>query len=181
MDRRTLDDLLLRRRPERLLEAARRRPGRVLRLLTARLYSADEAWKWRAVRALGRLAADPEAGGRVRWTDQLRRWFWALNDESGAVPHGLPEAIGEVLARRPGLQADFLPLLGSMLTCEETFQTGPIERGVMWALGRIGPPAASLCPEAAAAVARAAVGHPDRPTRRVARWARRRLAGPAPT
>jgi hypothetical protein len=177
LEREELAALLGPRGRELLLAEARRHPGRVLRLLTGRLYSAEEARKWRAVRALGALAADPETAARIRWPDQLRRWFWSLNDESGAVPHGMPEAIGEVLSRRPDLQPDFLPLLGGLLTHEERFQTGAIERGVVWALGRVGASAAAACPEAAAFLAAAAREHPDPRTRRMARWAAGRVGG----
>ena len=71
----------------------------------------------------------------ARLQDLLRRLFWALNDESGAVPYGVPEAIGEILAVRPACQREFLPVLCSMLTHEEMIQTGPIERGIVVGTG----------------------------------------------
>ena len=119
-----------------LVALARSRPGRVVRFLTGRLYSADADEKWRAVRALGALAREPGVLADARVLDLLQRFLWALNDESGAVPFGVPEAIGEILAARPEHRASILPILCGMLTEEETFQTGPVERGIYWALGR---------------------------------------------
>ena len=159
-----------------LLRLSRRAPARTLRYLNGRLYSADADTKWRAVRALGALAADPDLLSDEKLTEQLRRYMWSMNDESGAVPFGVPEAIGEILARRPSLQPAFLPLVCSMTHEEDVIQTGAIERGVLWAIGRIGG-AALACDPDLLRILRAAEEHPDPETRRVAAWALGRLAG----
>jgi hypothetical protein len=160
-----------------LCELARTRPGKVLRYLTGRLYSADEEEKWRAVRAMGRVANDREILGSGKVEDLLRRFFWSLNDESGVVPFGVPEAIGELLARRPEWQEQFLPVLCSMVTHEDMLQTGPVERGVYWALGRVGEPVARCSPAAVKGVAAAASNHPDEQTRKTAEWALAQIRG----
>lgn len=160
--------------PKLLRQAAASQAG-VLREINRRLYSADPEEKWRAVRALGVLAAQPGLLSDEKVCNLLRRYFWALNSESGAVPFGLPEAIGELLAARPTLQADFLPLLCSLVYQAEAFQTGPILRGVLWAMGRVGPAAASTDPEALEAVRTMASEHPDEETRRAAQWALSRM------
>jgi len=157
-----------------LLRLSRDAPARMLRYLTARLCSEDSETKWRAVRALGALAADPSLLTEEKLTEQLRRYMWSLNDESGAVPFGVPEAIGEILARRPSLQEAFLPLICSMAHEEETSQTGAIERGVIWAIGRVGEPALRWDLDLGE-IRRIAEEHPDPETRRVAAWAIRRL------
>lgn len=151
--------------PSALFELARQRPQRLLRYLSGRLYSRDEGDKWRAVRALGAVAGAPGLLDGQRCNELLRRFVWALNDESGAVPFGVPEAIGEILAARPELQPAFLPILCSLVTEPEMAQTGAIERGAIWALGRVGAPVAATAPEAVAALARLAESHPDPATR----------------
>jgi hypothetical protein len=164
-----------------LVRMAREAYAPVLRYLVGRLYSEDEPVKWRSVRGLGALVADRALVGDERARDLLRRFFWALNDESGAVPYGVPEAIGEVLAARSELQATFLPLLCAQLTEEDVSQTGAVERGVIWALGRVGPPVAATSAAAVAALQRAAAEHPDPGTREVARAALEAVgAGAAP-
>ncbi len=158
-----------------LLRFSRRAPASTLRYLSGRLPSHDADTKWRAVRALGALVSDPALLSDERLTELLRRYFWSLNDESGAVPFGVPEAIGEILACRPSLQKDFLPLICSMTHEEEVIQTGAIERGVVWAIGRIGEPARLCDPEVLRI--RSLAAHPDPETRQIAEWALRRLEG----
>ena len=106
------------------------RDRRVVRFLIGRLCVTAEDEKWRAVRALGVLAREPGLLTDARVHDLLQRFLWALNDESGAVPYGVPEAMGEILAARPEHRAAMLPILCGMLTEEETFQTGAVERGL---------------------------------------------------
>jgi hypothetical protein len=160
-----------------LVGIARNAAGRTLRYLSGSLLSEDEEVKWRAVRALGALAADPGLLSDRRLSEQLRRYLWSLNDESGAVPFGVPEAMGEVLARRPSLQKAFLPLVCAMIHQEEASQTGPIERGIVWAIGRVGEPAAQCDAEVLPRIRGMAAEHPDAATRRVAAWAADRLEG----
>jgi len=153
---------------EALRRLARERVSTVLRCLVARLYSRDDGAKWRAVRALGEVAAEPSALSGQRAAELMRRFVWALNDESGNVPYGVPEAMGEILAVRPELQPAFLPILCSLLTQNQMSQTGPIERGAVWAVGRIGPAAARRSPEIVDALRRAAETHPDAAIRQAA-------------
>ncbi|MBI4572938.1 MAG: hypothetical protein HY713_06590, partial [candidate division NC10 bacterium] len=75
-----------------LLLLAQKETPRVLRYLCGRLYSDSEEEKWRAVRALGFVIADGQIVSRQQATELLRRFLWALNDESGTVPYGIPEA-----------------------------------------------------------------------------------------
>jgi hypothetical protein len=154
-----------------LLEVARARPGRALRYLVGRLCSADEAEKWRAVRALGHLVADRTLVSETQVEELLRRFLWALSDESGAVPWGIPEAMAEVLLSRPEHQDRYVPILGSCLVSDEMCQTGAIERGVLWALGRLGRATAEHAPHALGALRSVAVQHESDETRRVARQA----------
>jgi hypothetical protein len=158
-----------------LVQLAKRDPAKTLRHLTSRLCSADAPLKWKVVQALAAVTGDREgmSGNRVRRL--LQRFLWLLTDESGNVPFGIPEAFGEVLVARPEFQAEFLPLLCSLAYNPERIQTGAIEQGVFWALGRVGPPAAACSPEAVEAVARAAQQHPEPETRSIATWARSRF------
>jgi len=160
-----------------LLRLSRDAPARTLRYLSGRLYSEDADVKWRAVRALGALAADPALLTDEKLSELLRRYLWSFNDESGAVPFGVAEAIGEILARRPSLQEAFLPVICSMTHEEEAVQTGPIERGIIWAIGRVGVPALRCDPDVLPRMRSMAAAHPDPETRRVAAWALHRLEG----
>ncbi len=175
IDRRELAPLFEREDVDALVAAAREKPGRVVRFLTGRLYVQDEREKWRAVRAFGALSRAEGVLTDARVHDLLQRFLWALNDESGAVPYGVPEAMGEILAARPGHRASMVPILRGMLTEEDTFQTGIVERGIYWALGRIGPDVVAHCADARDAVSAAARSHPDKETRATAAEALERL------
>ena len=174
-DRDELAPVLEREDARALVALARGKPGRVVRFLTGRLYVADEGTKWRAVRAFGVLAREPGLLTDARVHDLLQRFLWALNDESGAVPYGVPEAMGEILAARPERRASIVPLLCGMLSEEDTFQTGAVERGIYWALGRIGPDVPTHCPDVLEVVAAAARSHADAGTRATAAEALERL------
>lgn len=121
-----------------LLETARHHEGRTTATLVGLLIDADERIKWRAVKAIGLIAQelfdrDPE---RVRIL--VRQLIWNLNEESGNIGWGMPEAIGEILARVPSLQEEYLRLLTAYL-CEEKGRLDHplLQRGVIWALGRV--------------------------------------------
>jgi hypothetical protein len=170
-----LESLLALENHEALLVLARKRSTKVLRYLSGRLYSVDEDEKWRAVHALGAIVADHDIVSQRKVSDLLRRFFWAMNDESGAVPYGVPEAIGQILVKRPEFQDEFLSVLCSMLTHEEMIQTGPIERGVVWALGQVGPPVARCSPTAVKALQHLTWSHQEEETRALAVWALSRV------
>jgi hypothetical protein len=155
--------------------AANSRP--VLRYLAGRLCSADDSEKWRAVRGIGRLTSDRALVSESQVDDLLRRFLWALSDESGAVPYGIPEAMAEVLAGRPELRARYLPILGSCLDDDDLGQAGPIERGVIWGLHRLGRGVLEHAPHAVEALRRTATSHPDQDARRAAAEALRAIEG----
>jgi len=134
-----LDKLIEQGDPDALLEALRAsgKGSKLLRRITARLCSSEPKRKWQAVSAIGVVAGE---GGLSsdKVSDRITRFLWALNDESGDVPYGVPEALGEILTVRPELRARCIPILVSFLVQEELVQTGPILAGAIWALGRAG-------------------------------------------
>ena len=172
-----LEELLAQEDYDGLVKLARTRTSRVIRFLSGRLCSADDEGKWRAVRALGAVTGESAIVSTSKGRDLLRRFLWSLNDESGTVPFGVPEAIGEILTRRHEFQEEYLPLLCSMLTQEDMIQTGSIERGVMWAMGRVGAPVADCSPAAVKALQFAVLSHPAEETRDVARWSLEQIEG----
>jgi len=106
--------------------------------LLSDLCSPDETVKWSAVLAMGiyvsNLARDDLEAGR-NW---MRRFMWQLNEESGGIGWGIPEVMGEVMARHEILAREFAPIFVSYLdeggNCLE-FE--PLQAGVLWALGRL--------------------------------------------
>ena len=102
------------------------------------LYSTDEQIKWRAVVAMGAVVArhadeDMESARVI-----MRRFMWNLNDESGGIGWGSPEAMGEILARHEGLAEKYSSILLSYAREDGNFQEHEwMQRGVLWAIGRL--------------------------------------------
>jgi len=114
-------------------------PGRrVINPLFSFLCSTDPQVKWRAVKAIGevvrKVAEEDMESARVI----MRRMIWNLNDESGGIGWGLPEAMGEVLAQHQGLAGEYVMILESYIQEDGNFlEHQPLQRGVLWGLGRL--------------------------------------------
>jgi hypothetical protein len=102
------------------------------------LCSLDELLKWRAITAMGevvtRLADEDMESARVI----MRRYMWNLNDESGGIGWGCPEAMGEIMARNENLAAEFWCILISYIRPDGNFlEHEVLQRGVLWGVGRL--------------------------------------------
>jgi hypothetical protein len=98
----------------------------------------DERIKWVAARAMGavvaKLADQDREGARVI----MRRLMWSLNDESGGIGWGSPEAMGEILASHGGLAREYAHILISYLSKDGNFvENEVLQAGVLWAIGRL--------------------------------------------
>ncbi|HDP80476.1 MAG TPA: HEAT repeat domain-containing protein [Spirochaetes bacterium] len=116
-------------------------PARLVGPLSSYL-GREPALKWRAVTALGwtvaKLADESPEGGRTA----VRRFIWMLNDESGGIPWGAPEAVGEILARSELLGKEFHHILVSYVLEEDDgldnhLEYTPLRRGAWWGVGRL--------------------------------------------
>jgi len=110
----------------------------VINPLFSFLYNRDEQIKWRTVTAMGaivgRLADEDMESARVI----IRRLMWNLNDESGGIGWGSPEAMGEILACQETLAKEYSQILTSYAREDGNFQEHPLmQRGVLWGIGRL--------------------------------------------
>jgi hypothetical protein len=99
---------------------------------------ADALRRWRAVSAMGRvvsrLAVESLESARV----VMRRFMWSLNEESGGIGWGCPEAMGECMARSERLADEYGCILWSYLHPERNFIEHPaLQEGVLWGVGRL--------------------------------------------
>lgn len=113
--------------------------------LFSALCSADALLHWQAVYAFGlivpRLAARDMEAARI----VMRRFLWSLNEESGGIGWGAPEALAEIMANSPPLADEYLHMLISYLLEDgpEEHQEGNflelpmLQRGLLWGIGRI--------------------------------------------
>ena len=113
--------------------------------LFSALYHPEESIRWHAVSAFGwvvdRIALqDLESARGV-----MRRFLWSLNDESGGIGWGSPEAMAEIMVRNEKLFLEYYHMLLSYMREDgpELFQNGnylelpQLQRGVIWGIGRL--------------------------------------------
>ena len=147
-----LSALLINEEFEKSLEEIFRIPvRRVVNPLFSFFYHTDELLKWRAVTAMGvvvaRLAHEDIESARI----VMRRLMWNLNDESGGIGWGSPEAMGEIMARHDGLAKEYACILVSYINEAGNFlEHEMLQRGVLWGLGRLAHARPELVRDAAA-------------------------------
>lgn len=111
---------------------------RTLKHLHACLPSLDSSLKWRAIHALGLVVRGLAARDLEAAREFARRLLWALNEESGAMPWGVAEALGEILAQAPALAREYAGQLVCQVWPEGSLaEFKPLQRGAVWALGRL--------------------------------------------
>ncbi len=111
--------------------AMAREDPHVVRALPAMLFDREPLVCWRAIEALGKVAAVIAEADLERVRVMIRAQLWQMNDESGNVGWYAAEAIGEILYNVPVLIDEFGQLLLSYLDEE------PFERGAHWAVARV--------------------------------------------
>jgi HEAT repeat protein len=122
---------------------ARQLPGPLFSLLLDK----DELARWRAVEAFGRtiarMAESAKPGEGIEAARVvLRQCLWRMNEESGGLGWGIPEALGESLARHRRLAGEFHRVLASYVRQEvrgegNYLEHAALRRGVFWGLGRL--------------------------------------------
>jgi len=121
-----------------LVETGRLPPRQIINPLLSFIQSGNEKVKWGAVKATGqvvsRLAESDLEAARVI----MRRLMWSLNDESGGIGWGSPEAMGEILAAHSGLAQEYAVILLSYAREGGNYlEHEGLQRGLMWGIGRL--------------------------------------------
>jgi hypothetical protein len=138
--------------------------------------AAGETARWRAVAALGRIAAHRLAAGidgpdDVR--DIVRRLMWRLNEDSGNLGWGGAEAMGEILAASPELAAEYGRILLSYVRdtgrADNYLEHPPLRRGAYWGIARLAAVHPPLRAEALSLLL-AGFADEDSPCRATAIW-----------
>lgn len=125
---------------------------------------------WRAVTALGQtvgqlFSRDPDGAREV-----VRRLMWQMNEESGGIGWGCPEAMGEILASEPGLARDYAPILISTIRKDGNYLDQEVLlQGALWGIGRLSRENPRLTREAAPHI-RAFLASPAPLSRGLALW-----------
>jgi HEAT repeat protein len=139
------------------------------------LFDHDELVRWRAVEAVGRVAAVRAREDVDRVRDMLQRTLWLMNDESGGVLWFGPQVVGAVLANVPALCGELLGVLASFV------EEDPFRAGTRWALWRVALASPAAVAGAAAGALASSLHDPDAAVRGHAALALAAAAGPAAT
>lgn len=171
--KRDLRGLLAADRLARIEQLARGERG-VLGALLTLTFDRDPVVAWRAVEATGVAAARIAEDDPAHVREHLRRLFWLLTEESGGVCWRAPEAMAEIVSRRPDLFADYAPIVSHLLLEMAEEDLGHFRPGILWAIGRLGPLAADVGEDVLRAV-EDALAHADAAVRGRAAWCLGRL------
>ncbi|KJS01141.1 MAG: hypothetical protein VR65_10270 [Desulfobulbaceae bacterium BRH_c16a] len=118
---------------------------RLLNPLFIALCNNEERVRYHAVCCFGRVvpamaSKDPEAARVV-----MRRFLWSLNDESGGIGWGAPEAMAEIMCHSDRLRSEYVHMLISYMRKDgdKPFEDGNylelpmLQRGLLWGIGRL--------------------------------------------
>lgn len=113
-------------------------PRKVVNVLFSFLINTDPTIKWTAVTLMGtfvtKIADENIEDARVI----MRRLMWNLNDESGGIGWGSPEAMGEILARHEQLSEEYSHILLSYAGEDGNYlEHEMLQRGLLWGIGRL--------------------------------------------
>jgi len=137
--KKTVRKLLLREEMDAVLEQLyTMKLRRVINPLFSFFCSGDELLRWRAITAAGavisKMAQQRVEDARI----MMRRLMWTLNDESGGIGWGSPEAMGETMARSAVLTKEYAAIFASYLNPDGNYLEHEIlQRGVLWGASRL--------------------------------------------
>ncbi len=138
-DRRKLSKLLKAGKLSPVLEyVSNVPPKKVLSTLIRSFYQPEGLERWIAIRAFGtvvaRLARQDMEEARI----VMRRLMWSLNDESGGIGWGAPEAMAEAMAQDETLAREYARILLSYVWEDGNYlEHLPLRRGALWGLYRL--------------------------------------------
>ena len=105
--------------------------------LTACLYRTEERIKWHAVSAIGALMNELAETDMEEARSMMRRFLWSMNEESGGIGWGIPEAMAEIMAVNDNLAHEYGHMLISYMREENYLELPALQRGLMWGIGRL--------------------------------------------
>jgi len=130
--------LILEDFPEALTRISRLPEKQVINPLFSFLYHGDEIVRWHAVSAMGVVTAGLADKNMESARVIMRRLIWNLNDESGGIGWGSPEAMGDIMARSRPIAREFSKILISYALPHGNYlEHGILQRGLLWGLQRL--------------------------------------------
>ncbi|HEB50056.1 MAG TPA: HEAT repeat domain-containing protein [Desulfobulbus sp.] len=131
---------------ETILDRLRRYPAKdVVNVLFSAICHTDELVRWHGISAMGEMVARLAGQDMEEARIIMRRLLWSLNDESGGIGWGAPEAMAEIMVHHAGLAEEYVHMLISYMheDGEEIWQDGNflehelLQRGLLWGIARL--------------------------------------------
>ncbi len=127
---------------DRLAELDNYPPEKVIGPLFSALCNSDPLIRWHAITGFGPVMVTLTAQAPERARVVMRRFIWNLNDESGGIGWGAPEAMGEIMACEPKMAKEFYPVLLHYIfdrdgKPDSFLEHMPLRRGAFWGIGRL--------------------------------------------
>ena len=111
---------------------------KVINPLFSFLLSTEPKIKWATVTAFGAVVSNLADQDMESARVIMRRLMWQLNDESGGIGWGCPEAMGEVVACHEGLSREYAWALVSYIREDGNFlEHEPLQEGSLWGICRV--------------------------------------------
>ncbi len=137
------------------------------------LYQREETIFPKAVELCGWIVQRLWNEDREAARNVIRRLFWSLNEESGAIGWGAPEALGAIIASSESIAREYARLLISLLRSQASFIDHPsIRSGILWASVRVIRSFPQLMDSDVSDVLASYCDHPDPATHEPARLAK---------
>jgi hypothetical protein len=116
-------------------------PKTTISPLFSALFSTSRIMRWHAVSCFGIAASELAAENTERVRIVLRRCTWSLNDESGGIGWGAPEAMAEILSCVPRMAEEYASILISFVIEREEacnyLEHSPLREGAYWGIARL--------------------------------------------
>jgi hypothetical protein len=113
-------------------------PKKMINPLVCFLFETSEMIRWRAVRGVGIIVSAIAEKALEPARTIMRRLIWSLNDESGGIGWGAPEAMGEIMAENEAIAREYYRILVSYIDENgNLLENDELERGVMWGIDRL--------------------------------------------
>ena len=110
--------------------------------LFSALCSSSPLLRWRSVTAFGPVIAALAARTPEKARVVMRRFIWSLNDESGGIGWGAPEAMAEIMTQSPLVAAEYHNHVLAYIHEDHCrpdcyLEHAPLRRGAVWGVARL--------------------------------------------
>ncbi|SMB92227.1 hypothetical protein SAMN00017405_1928 [Desulfonispora thiosulfatigenes DSM 11270] len=133
ISKKNIKELILQKEYDQIISLAYQDHKKVLKYVQMNLFgNFNDPLKWYTIETIGKLAKNFGNEHQELYLNLIRRFIWAMNDESGNVPWGSAEGMGAIISNNPENFRSFTSIL--ILNALDNFICFP---GMLWATGVI--------------------------------------------